>query len=155
MKTKTFLFLSILGILFVSCKQEKPLQDFMINSWETTYLKIEMPTVNNTDSLSVYEDKFDANPQQIAQSNYNADGTFSAWFIKPDKVKFGESKGTWKTVNDSLFIEYVYGGREVKVSYHITKTPEGFLGKSKYDWDEDGAFDDLLIMKTKRIKNTN
>ena len=37
------------------------------------------------------------------------------------------------------------------VSYKITRTAEGFQGESTYDWDNDGAFDDLLLMKTKRI----
>lgn len=152
MKTKTFLLIAVFGMLFVSCKQEQTLQEYMTDSWETTYLKIEMPTANKSDSLSVYEDKFENNPQRRAQSKYNSDGTFSAWFVNPAGEKKGESKGVWKIKNDSLFIEYFYGGRDVKVGYHITKTEEGFLGTSKYDWDEDGEFDDLLTMKTKRIK---
>lgn len=152
MKAKTFLLITILGTLFVSCKQKQSLKKYMTNSWETTYLKIEMPTVNKTDSLSVFEDKFDNNPQRRAQSKYNSDGTFSAWFINPKGEKKGESKGVWSVKKDSLFIEYFYGGRDVKVAYHITKTKEGFIGKSKYDWDNDGDFDDVLVMKTKKIK---
>lgn len=62
----------------MSCEPELSTKDFMVDSWETTYLKIEMYTVNKTDSLQVYEDKFDDNPELVAQSKYNKDGTFSA-----------------------------------------------------------------------------
>ena len=135
----------IFGLMLVSCSKEKSIKELMVDSWQTTYLKIEMPTASKTDSLQVFEDKFDNNPQRIAQSKYNADGTFSAWFINIEGEKKGESKGVWNVKKDSLFIEYNYGGRDVKVSYHITPIEEGFLGKSKYDWDEDGNFDDIFL----------
>ena len=143
----------VFGMFFVSCKQEKPLKEYMIDSWQTTYLKLEMPTYQKSDSLEVYEDKFENNPELIAQSKYNADGTFSAWFINSKNEKSSNSDGKWKVVGDSLFVDFFYNGKQTKASYHITKTAEGFLGKSKYDWDEDGNYDDLLTMKTKRIKN--
>ncbi|SDS45910.1 hypothetical protein SAMN05216503_3126 [Polaribacter sp. KT25b] len=153
MKVVKFLVIILFGILIVSCKKEKMLQDFMVDSWQTTYLKIEMPTANKTDSLSVYEDEFDNNPDRIAQSKYNADGTFSAWFINKQGVKDSKSNGTWSVNKDTLHIEYFYLGRNVKVNYIVTKAEEGFIAKSVYDWDDDGEFDDTLIMKTKRIKS--
>ena len=152
MKTKHIIFLIIFGTFFVACKKEKTVKEYMINSWQTSYLKLEMPTYQKSDSLNVYEDKFDNNPELVAQSKYNEDGTFSAWFLNKKGEHISSSKGKWNVVNDSLFVEFNYGGRDMKVSYHITKTEEGFLGKSKYDWDEDGDFDDLLTMKTTIIK---
>lgn len=136
----------------MSCEPELSTKDFMVDSWETTYLKIEMYTVNKTDSLQVYEDKFDDNPELVAQSKYNKDGTFSAWFKNKKGVQVSRADGKWDVIGDSLKVAFTYGGRDMKVSYHITKTNEGFIGKSKYDWDEDGDYDDLLTMKTKRIK---
>ncbi|WP_298882195.1 hypothetical protein [uncultured Polaribacter sp.] len=153
MKTKTLFFITLFGMLFASCEPELSTKDYMINSWETTYLKIEMETVNNTDSLNVVEDKFDNNPELVAQSKYNKDGTFSAWFKNKQGNHVSNSSGKWNVVEDSLTVEFHYGGRDMKVSYHITKTENGFVGKSKYDWDNDGKFDDLLTMKTKIIKN--
>ncbi len=152
MKTKPFFFIVFFGILFASCSSEKTTKEYIIDSWQTTYLKIEMETVNKTDSLQVYEDKFENNPELVAQSKYNSDGTFSAWFKNKKGEQVSKSDGKWVVVDDSLTVEFNYGGRDMKVSYHITKTKEGFIGKSKYDWDEDGDFDDLLTMKTKRIK---
>lgn len=152
MKTKTLFFITLFGILFASCEPELSTKDFMVDSWQTTYLKIEMKTVNNTDSLSVFEDKFENNPELVAQSKYNKDGTFSAWFKNKNGEQVSKSTGKWNVVDDSLTVEFNYGGRDMKVSYFITKIDDGFIGKSTYDWDEDGKYDDLLTMKTKRIK---
>ncbi|WP_299047315.1 hypothetical protein [uncultured Polaribacter sp.] len=151
MKVRIFSILIFLTCCFASCKKETSLQEFITDSWQTTYLKIDMITAHKTDSLQVYEDKFDNNPQFIAQSIYNKDGTFSAWFLTKENKKVSESIGTWSVLKDSLFVKFNYGGRDMKVGYHITKTKDGFVGKSKYDWDEDGDFDDILTMKTKRL----
>jgi hypothetical protein len=148
---KIFLIL-LIGTLIVACKKEKSLQEYMTDSWQTTYLKIEMPTYQKSDSLYVYEDKFENNPNVIAQSKYNNDGSFTAWYVNNKGEKQGESKGTWFLKTDTLHIEYFYAGRDVKVDYKLLKTIEGFDAISLYDWDEDGEFDDTLVMKTKRIK---
>jgi hypothetical protein len=152
MKPISFLLIAVFGIFFVGCKKEQPLKEYIVHSWQTTYLKLEMPTYKKSDSLHVYEDKFDNNPEFIAQSKYNADGTFSAWFLNTKGEHVSNADGTWKVKNDSLFVAFFYNNRNMKVQYYITKTDEGFLGKSTYDWDEDGDFDDLLTMKTKLIK---
>ena len=151
MKIKHFLIFGVFGMLLASCSSEKSIEEYMVDSWETTYLKIDMKTYQKTDSAFVFEDKFLNNPPRRAQSKYNKDGTFSAWFINLKGERKGESKGNWRVKNDSLFVDFFYGGRDVNVGYLIEKTPEGFVGKSTYDWDEDGEFDDFLIMKTKRI----
>lgn len=147
---KFFLFV-VFGILFVSCQQQKTLKEYMTDSWQTSYLKLEMPTYEKKDTLQIFEEKFDNNPEQIAQSKYNADGTFSAWFVDREGNYTSDSDGKWSIDGDSLRVEFFYDGRNMKVAYHITKTEEGFMGVSKYDWDNDGEYDDLLTMKTKRI----
>lgn len=152
MKIKNLLLVVSFGILFASCEPELSTKDFMVDSWQTTYLKIEMFTAHQSDSLQVYEDKFENNPELVAQSKYNKDGSFSAWFKNRKGEDVSKTNGKWNAANDSLFVVFNYQGKDMKVSYLITKTEEGFVGKSKYDWDEDGDFDDLLIMKTKRIK---
>lgn len=154
MNAKTFFYIAAFGMLFASCSKEKSIKKYMVDSWETSYLKIDMSTFQKSDSTFVFEDDFKNNPPRRAQSTYNKDGTFSAWFINLEGEKKEESTGKWHVKKDSLYIEYLYGGREIKVSYHIEKTPEGFIGKSKFDWDNDGSFDDILIMKTKRIQTS-
>lgn len=152
MKFKSLFFFLFFGTLIVACKKEITTEDYMVNSWQTTYMKIEMPTYEKSDSLYVYEDKFENNPELIAQSTYNADGTFKAWFVNLKGEKISESSGNWSVENDSLFVDFFYNNRDIKVGYHIEKTAEGFTAKSKFDWDNDGEFDDALLMKTKQIK---
>jgi len=152
MKFIRFSFLLLFGMLFVACAKEQSLQNYMVNSWQTTYLEIEMPTYQASDSTYTFIDKFDNNPELIAQSKYNDDGTFSAWFINTKGEKINNSNGTWLVKNDSLYVEFFYNGVTTKASYAIEETENGFIGKSKYDWDNDGEFDDLLTMKTKRLK---
>lgn len=152
MKFKNLLLIFIFGILVAACKKENTLKEYMTDSWQTSYLKIEMPTYEKSDSLEVFEDKFDKNPELLAQSKYNNDGTFNAWFINKNGEKVSESNGKWSVKNDSLFVEFFYNNRNMKVGYQITKTKEGFIGKSNFDWDNDGSNDDFLTMKTKRIK---
>ena len=79
MKSKIIL-ICVFGMLFVACKKEKTLNDFMIGNWQTEYMKIEMPTVNKTDSTSVMEEDFSTPNSARAQSTYKKDGTFTAWF---------------------------------------------------------------------------
>ena len=151
MKLKYYILTGVIGMLFVSCNKEKSLKEYMVNSWETTYLKIEMPTFQKSDSIYIVEDKFLNKTARRAQSTYYEDGTFTAWFVNQKGEKKEESNGKWSVVKDSLFIEFFYGGKDVRAAYKIEKTDEGFIGKSLSDWDNDGELDDLLTMKTKRI----
>jgi hypothetical protein len=155
MKLKKLLLFAIIGMLIVSCNQEKSIKEYMVNSWETVDININMPTFKNADSTFVFKDDFKNNPPRRARSTYKKDGTFTAWYVNQQEEKKGETTGKWSVVNDSLFIEYTAGAKDVKVGYQITKTEEGFIGVSKSDWDEDGKKDDLLTMKTKRLTLEN
>lgn len=155
-KIKIVISFIMIMLLALACKEKKkPLSTYMIGNWETSYIKIEMATVNKTDSTSVFEDDFSKPNSGKAQSNYKKDGTFTAWFKLADGKKTGETGGIWKTKNDSLYVEYPYLGKQVKAWYRITQTSEGFDGKVIYDWDNDGDSDDILYMKSKKIALKN
>ncbi len=155
MKIKHIIITLIFGMLFVACKQEKKeplLQEYLFGSWETTYLKIKYLTANETDSTAVFEDDFSKPNSGKAQSVYNRDGTFSAWFLQTDGKKVGKTNGKWKTNGDSLFVDYLYLGKQIQAWYKVTQTNTGFSAVSTYDWDDDGEIDDTLLMKTKKIQ---
>ncbi|MGY0407369.1 MAG: hypothetical protein ACWIPJ_03295 [Polaribacter sp.] len=152
MKLTSFLLIAIFGTFFVACTKEISVQEYMVGSWQTTYLKMEMPTYQTSDSLEIYEDKFENNSTIVTQSKYNKDGTFSTWFINKKGTHSANADGKWNVKGDSLFVSFFYNGKTMNVTYHITPTNHGFTGKSTYDWDNDGSLDDTLIMKTKRIK---
>lgn len=148
---KNLCILIAFGILFASCEQKPSLKDQMTDSWETTYVKIEMRTFQKLDSTNVFEDDFKNNPPRRARSHYKEDGTYISWYVTPTGVILGENPGTWSVLGDSLYIEYDYEGKHSKIAYHITMNEDGFEGRSMHDWDNDGEYDDLLLMKTKRI----
>lgn len=148
---KNLLFLIGFGVLFAGCQQKPSLKDFMTDTWETTYVKIEMPTFQASDSTHVFEDDFKNNPPRRARSHYKADGTYISWYITPTGEMLGENPGTWSIMGDSLYIQYEYEGKQNSIAYHIKMLEDGFEGRSKHDWDVDNEFDDLLYMKTKRI----
>lgn len=153
MSIKKLSILALLGILFVSCKKEPTLEEYMVDTWQTSYLKIDMPTFQKGPNSSVFEDKFEPTAQRFARSTYNPDGTFNSWYVDNAGNDIGGTTvGHWKVEGDSLQIEYVYDGRDVKVKYFVERTEEGFKATSKYDWDQDGEFDDILLMNTKRIQ---
>ena len=155
MSYKSFFYLCCFFFLLLSCQkqtQQQSLDKFMVGKWETTYLKIEFETFNKSDSSFVYEDKFDNNPERIAQSNYMNNGMFQAWFLDTLRQQQGLTKGVWQTKGDSLLTSYYYINRNVRPEYKIKQTENGFEGFSKYDWDNDGEFDDVLWMITKRIQ---
>ena len=167
MRTQYFIATLIFGMFFATCKQEKKesnekvneitstkplLKNYLVGNWETTYLKIEYLTANETDSSSVFEDDFSKPESGKAQSSYKNDGTFAAWFVQPDGKKVGETAGKWKTKGDSLFVDYLYLGNQVQAWYTIKIAKNGFEATSIYDWDNDGEKDDTLLMKTKKIK---
>lgn len=149
MMNQKSLFLILVLVTISACKKNAMDSFNMVNKWQTTYLKIEMPTANKTDSLRIFEDRFDNNPERIAQSQYFPDGTFSAWFLTREGKKVDRTTGKWTMKKDTLYVDFVYGWRTVKVGYKIIPTENGFRGISKYDWDNDGELDDLLTMETK------
>ena len=51
-----------------------------------------------------------------------------------------------------MYVDYPYLGKTVQAWYSIEKTKEGFEGKVIYDWDDDKEFDDILIMKSKKLQ---
>ncbi len=178
MKSIFFTTIVIVGLVFAACKQEKnkteqiekettvevkkpettktfqkkSLNQYMVGIWETSYIKIEYPTYQKSDTSHVFEDDFSKPNTGRAQSEYKKDGTFMAWFKQPNGSKVGETGGNWKTKGDSLYVDYTYLGKQVQTWYIITQTKEGFTGKVIYDWDDDKEFDDILLMKSKKLK---
>lgn len=148
---KKLCILIFIGILFASCEQKPSLKDQMVDSWETTYVKIEMKTFQEGESTHVFEDNFNNNPPRRARSHYKEDGTYISWYVTPTGEILGENPGIWSVFGDSLYIEYNYEGENIKIAYHIAMNENGFDGRSMHDWDNDGEYDDLLMMKTKRI----
>lgn len=144
----SFLIISI--IFFLACTSKKE-RHFIVGSWQTSYLKITIPSAYHRDSVQVYEEDFSKAKAIKAQSTYKDNGTFIAWYLNEDGTKTSQTKGKWKVKQDSLYVEYIFKEKLVKPSYFIQQIPNGFKAISKYDWNNDGKKDDLLEMKVKKI----
>lgn len=129
------------------------LDKFMQSSWQTSYIKITMPTHTGTDTMFIFEDSFKSANSIKAQSIYLANHTFEAWYLSSEGEQLNKTSGQWNTKGlDTLILSYTYNDRIVEVNYFIQPEKDGFLGRSIHDWDNDGIKDDTLIMKSKRIQ---
>ena len=117
---KNYITLALFALFLASCQQKPNLQEYMVDSWQTTYLKIDMPTFQKSDSTNVFEDKFENNPQITARSSYSSDGTFMAWYLNQNGEIIGEkTPGTWQVKGDSLYVQYDYEGKK-KNQYRVS-----------------------------------
>ncbi|QMU63223.1 MAG: hypothetical protein GKR88_02325 [Flavobacteriaceae bacterium] len=151
MRPITIFFFTFFGVLLISCQKEKKLKEYLVGFWQTTYIKIEMPTFQKSDTTSVFEDTFENHPERIVQSSYHHDGTFTTWSVDKEGERYGDTSGTWHIKGDSLYLDFFYNERNIREAYYVEKIKNGFKAISKYDRDKDGESDDLLLMKTKQI----
>lgn len=142
----------VLLLVVFSCKKESELHKYMINKWQTTHIKIVMPTYTNSDSTSVNKEDFTSKMATVPQSEYYKDGTYKSWYLSPNGGRIGEISGNWSADDTNLYLDYTFADNPVHVSYKVTKTNEGFKAVSINDWDFDGVKDDTLHMKAKYIK---
>lgn len=157
MRVFILFFTLIFSVFFKQCnKLSKPhLDEFMIGSWQTSYIKIKMPTHNGSDTISVYEDSFVTKNAYRAQSTYHDDKTFDAWYLSPKGEQRGKTTGEWTTKGDSLVISYTNNEEYIEVTYFIKQLGNAFSGRSISDWDNDEVEDDTLIMRGNRIELEN
>ena len=136
-----------------STSKEKDLEKYMVGRWESEYAKAIMPTLNNTDSLSILEEDYSKSKTGATQSIYKEDGSFSSCYKFHTGEKTGEVRGKWKIKKDTLFLDLstIEHKKQINIWYVITKTTQGFSGKSVTDADKDGYVDDTIFIKDKRI----
>lgn len=152
MRLITILCFVSLGGTLNSCNSSSlDLDRFMLSSWQTSYIKITMPTYQSSDTTSIFEDSFQKPGSVVAQSTYHFDKTFEAWYLSPEGKQMNKSFGNWATNGDSLILSYTYNKKEVNISYFIEQRNDEFSGKSISDWDNDGIHDDTLIMRSRKI----
>lgn len=142
---------SVFALLSTACAPKSDLQDYMLATWETSYIKIVMLPEVDTLQAQIYEDDF-SNPQSPrAQSTYHNDGSFEAWYLMPDGKKTGQTTGKWSCKKDSLYVSYSYNNRRIEAAYAVTRTPKGFQAVSIYDWNNNGVASDTLYMHALKL----
>lgn len=93
MKTLRIIVLFCTAIAIVSCAtEEEKMTSYMTGKWESSYLKLELPTFQKKDTLIEYDIDFQnpddprAKQQGKSYSLHKADGTFETWQEKKRKT---------------------------------------------------------------------
>ncbi|MEI6865476.1 hypothetical protein [Flavicella sp.] len=152
----------LIAVVSVSCASEdEKMVKYLTGNWETVYLKFELPTYQNRDTLVVYDIDF-ANPddpraQQRGKSftTYNSDGTFKSWAEK-NNLPFGRrTEGKWRATKDSLFWDFEQrSGKVLTVSFGLKQIENGYAITGLQDVDNDGKKDDTVYLETVRLPDT-
>ena len=163
MKT-TYLPVMLLASAFVSCmgkKEEiKPsLSQQIIGEWQNTYLKVEMPTSNNTRSLEVLE----VTPQnwekkmkiQPIRTIFNKNRTYHSEHRNLKGTLIYNPAGIWSIKGDTITMmdTYPIQGKCFKYKIAINGDCVEFWGKE--DFDADGVKDDMYYGKQKKLVEVN
>jgi len=153
MKIIKIVLIALLILACSSTSKEKDLEKYMVGHWQSEYAKAVITTLNNTDSLSIIEEDYTKSKTGITQSVYKKNGTFSSWYKFHNGEKIGEVTGKWKIKKDTLFLDLSpkEHKKQINIWYVITKTTQGFNGKSVNDSDKDGFVDDTIFIKDKKI----
>lgn len=99
---------AIVSLGIIGCNSN-PSKDVDISgTWETVYLKVQLNTINNTDSALTIEANLSEFPAKLGiQSNigtYNRDGTYEDSYIMPDG-RTQNTAGTWSSLGDTVLVE--------------------------------------------------
>lgn len=129
----------------------------MTGKWESSYLKLELPTFQKKDTLIEYDIDFQnpddprAKQQGKSYSLHKADGTFETWQEKNGRPTGKKGTGTWRVTKDSLYYSFNQNTASVEVPFGLAKIEDGYAMTGLQDRDGDGEKDDTFYLETVRV----
>ena len=155
--------LFVLTFVVTSCATEdEKMQRYLVGNWETVFVKLEMPSYMNKDTIVEYDIDF-ANPddpraqtQGKPMTSFNLDGTFTTWAELNNRATGRKTSAKWRATKDSLFYDIMDSktNKSFTVSFGLEKIEDGYATKRLVDQDRDGAIDDMIYIETVRLPNT-
>lgn len=146
------------AVTLVSCAtEEEKMTRYMTGKWESTYLKLEMPSYQKKDTLIKYDIDYlnpedpRAKQQGKSYSLHKADGTFETWQEKNGRPVGNKGTGNWRVTKDSLIYSFEQGGQSIVVPFGLKKIEDGYIMTGLQDRDGDGEIDDTFILETVRV----
>jgi hypothetical protein len=148
----------LLLIIILSCStynKESSLTSELAGEWRNTYLKVEMNSYQNQDTLVVmiadtsnWEAVIGLKP---IRTFFLEDGTYhSDHYSLKDSLLFS-AKGSWKMESDTLVMDEVSPAMATyRLKTVINQNEVEFAGH--LDFDEDGRADDFYVGKQRRIQ---
>lgn len=150
-------FLILISTFIFSCSAKEgneKLADQLMGEWRNVSMKVEMPTVNNTDSTSTLE-VTEANWEQVMQIRtiqtfFNADGTYRSTHTNLNDSIIYNPAGKWLIAGDSIFMTDTFPQAGLTYKYKFTIREQNVAGKKELlaeflgveDFDQDGKKDD-------------
>lgn len=162
MKT-TYLPVMLFASTLISCmgkKEEiKPsLSQQIIGEWQNSYLKVEMPTSNNTNVLDILE----VTPQNWEKKMkllpihtfFNKNRTYHSEHRNLKGTLIYNPAGIWSLKGDTLMMMDTYPIRGKCYKYKIAIDGNNIEFWGKEDFDADGVKDDLYYGKQTKLVET-
>lgn len=156
---KQLVFLLIVQ-LFFSCEGKKnETKDLLTGAWQNTYMKIEMNSYKDKDTLSILEvDESNWEKKMGIKSIttcYKADGTYNSEHRNlQDSIVYNPA-GKWEIIGDSLFMRDTFPEAGLNYKYKLSISKKGDKVTAEFwgieDFDQDGKKDDVYYGKQKKI----
>jgi len=151
------ILLFVIATFLFSCsvkENDKKVYDQLIGEWRNVSMKVEMLTVNNTDSTSTL-DVTEANWEQIMQIRtirtfFKADGTYNSVHANLNDSLIYNPAGKWSVQGDSILMTDTFPQARLTYKYRFTIREQDVNGKKELlaefwgveDFDQDGKKDD-------------
>ena len=149
--------LLIIGSAFVfacSTPERKKTSDQLVGEWRNVSMRVEMPTVNNTDStatLDVTEANWEKMMQiKTIQTFFKADGSYNSVHTNLNDSIIYNPAGKWSVTGDSIMMTDTFPQAGLTYTYKLTLREQDANGKKVLlaefwgieDFDQDGKKDD-------------
>lgn len=151
------IYLLTLFCLFFSCsskENKKSPSEQLVGEWRNVYMKVEMQTVNNTDSndiLEVSEENWEKMMQiRTIQTFYNADGTYNSKHTNLKDSVIYNPAGKWQIQGDSIIMSDTFPKTGLIYKYKIAIKDNNVEFWGVEDFDQDGNKDDKYYGTQKR-----
>ncbi|MCB0559566.1 MAG: hypothetical protein H6573_28765 [Lewinellaceae bacterium] len=160
-----FLILAI-ALIATSCKEgasnqteeatteQRPLREVLPGVWESTSIRVEVNTAENTDSSYVFEVKEEEWAERLGSRPirfyFQLDNKYRQEFVALNDEVMSTARGIWNTFGDTLMLI------EPNATYQYqVVTGKGLAEfRTMLDWDGDGQEDDSFLGTHRQISRT-
>lgn len=151
------IILLVISLFLISCavkENSENLSDQLTGEWRNISMKVEMQTINNTDSASTLE-VTEANWEQVLkirtiQTFFKADGTYNSVHTNLNDSVIYNPAGKWSVTGDSIIMTDTFPQAGISYKYRLSIREQNTNGKQELlaefwgveDFDQDGKKDD-------------
>ncbi|HEY1040749.1 MAG TPA: hypothetical protein VGF30_15145 [Bacteroidia bacterium] len=149
---KINLLLVLCAPFFYFCSRKKidirpSVSQQIVGEWQNVYIRVEMPTANNTNLLQILEISEENSKQKLKlkplHTSFNANRTYQSEYKNYNGEIIYNPSGIWTIIGDTLVMMDTYPTRGKHCKYKIDMEAGQVALRSKEDYDYDGKVDDF------------